>query len=166
MSRMSDRKKKKAEQAKKDEPKLLVRASNRRAYRNYVIELKIEVGLALRGSEVKSLRLNTPTINEGFARVDGGELWLYSIHIPPLSQASYQNHEPTRRRKCLVHRRELNKIETLLGAEGKTMVPLSLYFKGPHVKVELGIGRGRRKADKRAHEREKEDRKRIREKNY
>jgi SsrA-binding protein len=141
----------------------VVKATNRRARRNYVIEDTVEAGLVLTGSEVKSLRNATPTLTEGFARIERDELWLYGVHIPPLPQASYLNHEPVRRRKCLMHRRELRKLAAQLDAKGKTLVPLSLYFKGTRVKVELGLGRGRQKGDKRAHEREKEDRKRIRE---
>lgn len=153
---------KKTGKASKDDPDKVVLASNRRARRNYVIESVIEAGLALKGSEVKSLRLQTPTITDGYARILGGELWLYGVHIHPLAQASYQNHEPLRRRKCLVHKRELSKIEDLLKDTGRTCVALSVYFRKQHVKVELGLGRGRRKADKRQHEREKEDRKRMR----
>ena len=161
MAGRSTRSKKDKKKAADDAGRVLL-ASNRRARRNYVIESVIEAGLALKGSEVKSLRLQTPTITDGYARILGGELWLYGVHIHPLQQASYQNHEPLRRRKCLVHKRELRKIEGLLQDTGRTCVALSMYFKGPHVKVELGLGRGRRKADKRQHEREKEDRRSMR----
>ena len=154
---------KKTGKASKDDPDRVVLASNRRARRNYVIDAVLEAGLVLKGSEVKSLRTQSPTITDGYARLIDGELWLYGVHIHPLAQASYQNHEPLRRRKCLIHKRELRKLETRLKDTGVTCVALSLYFKKQHVKVELGIGRGRRKADKRQHEREKEDRKRIRE---
>ena len=154
---------KKSGTSSKDDDGRVVLASNRRARRNYVIDAVLEAGLVLKGSEVKSLRLQTPTLTDGYARIVGGELWLYGVHIHPLKQASYQNHEPLRRRKCLIHKRELRKLESRLKDTGVTCVALSLYFKGQHVKVELGIGRGRRKADKRQHEREKEDKKRIRE---
>lgn len=147
---------------KSGSPDRVIKATNRRARRNYVIEAKIEVGLVLTGSEVKSLRTQTPTLTEGYARIDRGELWLHGVHVPPLPQASYLNHEPLRPRKCLVHKRELRKLGTQLEAKGRTLVPLSLYFRGTRVKVELGLGRGRQKGDRRAHEREKEDRRRIR----
>jgi SsrA-binding protein len=137
-------------------------ASNRKARHDYEIEAVIEAGLALLGSEVKSLRTNGATIAEGYGRIEADELWLQGVHIPPLPQASYRNHDPVRRRKCLVHRRELAKLRARLEQEGRTLVPLSLYFLGPRVKVELGVGRGRRKGDKRQAEREKEDRRRIR----
>lgn len=161
MARRKDKGKKAGMDAASGEERVVL-ATNRRARRNFVIGAKIEAGLVLLGSEVKSLRVSTPTIAEGYARMKGGALWLFGVHILPLPQASYRNHEPTRPRKCLVHKRELRKLEAQLEAKGKTIVPLSMYFKGPRVKVELGVGSGRRKGDKRAHEREKEDRRRIR----
>ena len=138
-------------------------ASNRRARHDYVIVAVVEAGLMLVGSEVKSLRTQGATITEGYARFEDGGLWLQAVHIPPLPQASYLNHEPTRPRKCLVHRREAQKLMTYLESKGTTLVPLSLYFKGHRVKVELGVGQGRKKGDKRAAEREKDDRRRMRE---
>jgi len=137
-------------------------ASNRKARHDYELLAKIEAGLVLLGSEVKSLRVNGADIRDGYARVEGDELWLHGVHIPPLPQASYQNHEPLRKRKCLVHARELRKIRDGLEAKGLTMVPLALYFKGVRAKVELALARGRRKGDHRSAEREKEDRKRMR----
>lgn len=149
--------------AKKDAPiARRVLATNRKARHNYVIESVIEAGLRLVGSEVKSLRDQNPTITDGYARIQGEELWLHGVFIPPLAQAARFGHEPTRRRKCLVHKRELRKLQRLLEADGRTLVALSIYFKGPHVKVELGVGRGRRKGDRRQREREKSDRRQIR----
>ncbi len=162
MSRKPARSKSGSKNAAAGDPKVVVRASNRRAFRNYVIEDKIEAGLVLTGSEVKSLRISTPTLNEGFARFEGEELWLHNVYIQPLPQASYFNHEPTRKRKCLMYKRELRKLKLKLEAKGATIVPLSLYFKGTKVKVELGVGRGRRKGDRRQADRDKEDRKKIR----
>jgi len=124
-------------------------ATNRKARHDYAIELTVEAGLVLQGSEVKSLRNATPSLQDGYARFDRGEIWLYGVHINPLPQASYRNHEPTRTRKCLLHRREIRKLETILAGAGTTMVPLSLYFLGSRVKVELGVGRGKRHEDKR-----------------
>lgn len=124
-------------------------ATNRKARHDYAIEMVVEAGLALLGSEVKSLRNATPSLQDGYARIDRGEVWLYGVHVNPLPQASYRNHEPTRPRKCLLHRREIRKLETILAGAGTTMVPLSLYFLGSRVKVELGIGRGKRHEDKR-----------------
>ncbi|MDF1700723.1 MAG: SsrA-binding protein, partial [Planctomycetota bacterium] len=114
-------------------------------------------------SEVKSLRQSTPTIAEGYARIKDGELWLEGVNILPLPQASYHNHEPTRSRKCLVHKKELTKIIHQLDAKGATLVPLQMYFLGSRVKIELGLGHGRRKGDKREYEKAKADRREIRE---
>jgi len=146
----------------KNAPERRVLATNRRARHDYEILDKLEAGLVLVGSEVKSLRGGGVTIGEGYARMEGDELWLHGVHIPPLPQASYQNHEPTRARKLLLHRRELRKLKTALEAKGRTLVPLSLYFLGHRVKIELGVGQARRKGDRRQADREKEERKRIR----
>lgn len=139
-----------------------VLATNRRARHDYVLLAQVEAGLVLRGTEVKSLRQNGVTIREGYGKIEGGELWLHSVHIPPLKQASWTNHDPDRKRKCLVHRRELKKIEEELRTDGVTVIVLSLYFKGVRAKVELALARGRRKVDRRQYEREKDDRKRMR----
>ena len=146
---------------KRDRTKKLV-ASNRRASYDYAIEKTIEAGLVMVGSEVKSLRGSGASLQEAFARFENGELWLERMHVPPLPQASYLNHDPLRRRKCLVHRREATKLEALLEQGGRTLVPLSLYWLGHRLKVELGVGRARKKGDKRAAEREKDDRFRAR----
>jgi SsrA-binding protein len=146
---------------KPDLPKRLI-ASNRRARHDYLIEKTLEAGLVLFGSEVKSLRGNGASLAEAFARFEDGELWLERMHVPPLPQASYQNHEPLRRRKCLVHRREAAKLEGLLEQGHRTLVPLSLYFLGHRIKVELAIGLSRQKGDRREREKEKEARHQIR----
>ena len=145
----------------KDE-RVVVLATNRKARHDYEILEKLEVGLALQGSEVKSLRGGGVTLREAYARFDGEGLWLFGMHVPPLAQASYQNHEPLRPRKCLAHRRELRRLEHALAAKGLTLVPLQLYFRGHRVKAELALARGRVKGDRRAVEREKEDRKKAR----
>jgi SsrA-binding protein len=126
-----------------------VLATNRKARHDYAISHVVEAGIELLGSEVKSLRTSTPSLQDGYARVDDGQVWLYGVHVPPLLQASYDNHEPTRKRRCLLHRREIRKLEALVVAQGTTIVPLSLYFRGPRVKVELGVGRGKQYEDKR-----------------
>lgn len=162
MARKSSRRTQRRE-SPPDEPAKRLVASNRKARHDYELMARVEAGLVLVGSEVKSIRQNGADIRDGYARMQGGELWLYGVHIPPLPQASYQNHEPLRRRKCLVHKRELRKIRDALETKGLTMVPLSLHFLGVRVKVELALARGRRKGDRRTAEREKEDRRRIRE---
>lgn len=137
-------------------------ASNRKARHDFLIEKTVEVGLILVGSEVKSLRTAGATLTEGFARIEDGELWLERMHIPPLPQASYLNHEPTRRRKCLAHGREIEKLEGLLGQGHRTLVPLSLYFLGHRVKLELGVGLARKKSDRREVEKAKEGKREAR----
>lgn len=131
-------------------------ATNRKARHEYAFAFVVEAGLALLGSEVKSLRQGSASLQDGWARLEDGEVWLYGVHVPPLPQAARQNHEPTRRRKCLLHRREIRKLEALLIGEGTTIIPLALYFVGPHVKVELGVGRGKRQFDKREDTKKKE----------
>ena len=166
MARKSSRSKSRESGAKNGAPgaaKKVVLATNRRARHKFHIENSIEAGLVLLGSEVKSLRVQTPTLSEGYARLEGERLWLYGVHIALLPQASWLNHEPMRKRLCLLHKREIKKLRLKLEAKGMTLVPLSLYFKGSRVKVELGLGRGRRKGDKRQREREKSDRRAIRE---
>ena len=132
----------------RDRPKRLV-ATNRKARHDYTISHVVEAGLVLTGSEVKSLRGSSASLQDGYARLEHGELFLYGVHVPPLPQASYFNHEPRRRRKCLVHRREIAKLDGLVTGKGTTIVPLSMYFLGTHVKVELGVGRGKKHFDKR-----------------
>ena len=129
-------------------PKVAI-ATNRKARHDFSISFVVEVGLALWGSEVKSLRGGGASLQDGYARIERDEVWLYGVHVPPLPQASIFNHEPRRKRKCLLHRREIHKLESMIGGEGVTMVPLSMYFRGSRVKVELGIGRGKRQFDKR-----------------
>jgi SsrA-binding protein len=124
-------------------------ATNRRARHAYAISHVVEAGLLLQGSEVKSLREGSASIAEGYARVEDGEVWLRQVHIPPLPQASTFGHEPLRRRKCLLHRREIARLEALVAGKGTTIVPLSLYFRGARAKVELGVGRGKQFHDKR-----------------
>jgi SsrA-binding protein len=137
-------------------------ADNRKARHDYEIERTLEAGLQLVGSEVKSLRGGSASLAEAFAHFENGELWLEQMHIPPLPQASYQNHEAVRKRKLLIHKREAEKLQNLLGQGRRTLVALSLYFLGHRIKIELGLGTSRRKGDRREVEKEKEARKQIR----
>ncbi|HEX6488233.1 MAG TPA: SsrA-binding protein SmpB [Candidatus Dormibacteraeota bacterium] len=124
-------------------------ATNRRAFHDYFIDEKYEAGLALTGTEVKSLRAGKANLRDGFVRIDGTEAWLENVHISPYTQGGYVNHEPMRPRKLLLHRRE---IATLIGKvrqKGFTLIPLRLYFAGNHAKVEIGLARGKRQYDKR-----------------
>lgn len=149
--------------AGKPGPTRVVLATNRRARHTYQIQSSIEAGLVLVGSEVRSLRGGKANIAEGYAQFRDGDLWLLNVHIQPLAQAATFGHEPLRPRKCLLHRAELHKLHAALEAPGATVVPLSLYFLGGRVKVELGLALGRRKGDRREREKEKEARRDIRE---
>ncbi len=124
-------------------------ARNRKARHNYEIIQTYEAGLVLLGTEVKSLRLGKAQLSDSYATIEAGELWLHHLHISPYEQASIQTHEPTRKRKLLVHRQELRKLKTRLEERGFALVPLAIYFKGKVAKVELGLGRGKKSHDKR-----------------
>lgn len=141
----------------KEHPNLRIAAENRRARHDYFLEGEIECGIMLMGSEVKSLRQGRANIAESYATVEGGELWLINAHIPALSQARHFGHEERRRRKLLVHARELAKLWQGIGREGMTLVPLKLYFNEKGIaKLLLGIAKGKKKADKRDSEKERD----------
>ncbi len=124
-------------------------ARNRRARHDYHIEDEIEGGLVLTGTEVKSLRAGRASLTDGFAQISDGEMWLHGVHIPEYTQGTWTNHEPRRIRKVLLHRKEIDRLASKTAERGLTIVPLSLYFSGGRVKVELGVGRGKRSYDKR-----------------
>jgi SsrA-binding protein len=124
-------------------------ARNRRARHDYQIEDTFEAGLVLTGTEVKSLRAGRASLNEAFAQVSGGELWLHGLHIPEYERGTWTNHEPRRTRKLLLHRKEIDRLASQTAERGFTIVPLSLYFSSGRAKVELGLGRGKRTYDKR-----------------
>ncbi len=125
-------------------------ADNRRARHDYHVLDTYEAGLVLQGSEVKSLRLGQVQLADAFARISDGELWLEGVHIAPYQFANGVGaHDPDRRRKLLLHREEIDKLQARLNQERLTLVPLRLYFRDGRAKVELGLARGRQKADKR-----------------
>jgi len=124
-------------------------AQNKKARHDYSIDDVFEAGLVLVGTEVKSLRLGRASLVDGFASIDGGEVWLYNVHIPEYAQGTWTNHEPKRKRKLLLHVEEIRKINAAVSRAGYTLVPLSLYFKDGKVKVEIGLARGRKSHDKR-----------------
>ncbi len=124
-------------------------AQNRKARYDYAIEDTYEAGLVLTGTEVKSLRAGRASLVDGFAEVDGSEVWLLGVHIPEYTQGTWTNHEPRRRRKLLMHRSEIAKIESRVTERGLTIVPLSLYFKDGRAKVEIALARGKKSYDKR-----------------
>jgi len=125
-------------------------ASNRRARRDYDILESFETGIVLSGSEVKALREGHAQVADAFARIINGQVWLDGLHIPPYQFAhGVGAHDPDRARKLLMHRREIEKLDHQVAVEHLSLIPLSLYFKDGRVKVELGVGRGRKKSDKR-----------------
>lgn len=140
----------------KGKPNVSPRIANRRALHDYFIESKLECGIALMGSEVKSLRDGKGQLQESYARIEKGELILHGCHIDPYAPATKFNHAPLRERKLLVHKREIRKLEQALKTKGVTLIPLALYFKGGRVKVEIGVARGKQQHDKRDAIRKKE----------
>lgn len=142
--------------AKKDDGGRLI-ASNRRARHDYSIDHTWEAGIVLTGTEVKSCRDGRATLTDGYAYVDHGELWLDAVHISEYPQGTWTNHGPRRKRKLLLHKAEILKIESKLKEKGYTVVPLSMYFSDGRVKVEIGLARGKREWDKRQALREKQD---------
>lgn len=124
-------------------------ASNRRARHEYTIEDVVEAGLVLTGTEVKSLRAGRASLTDGFGQITDGEAWLHGVHIPQYIQGTWTNHEPRRTRKLLMHRKEIDKLARSISERGLTLIPLSLYFSGGKVKIELGLARGKRTYDKR-----------------
>jgi SsrA-binding protein len=124
-------------------------ASNRKARYDYHVEDTWEAGLVLMGTEVKSLRQGRATMADGFAEIDDHEVWLHGVHIPEYSQGTWTNHSARRRRKLLLNRSEIDKIERKVSDKGYTLVPLALYFKDGRVKVEIGLAKGKKSYDKR-----------------
>lgn len=132
-------------------------AQNRRARHDYLIEHTVEAGLVLAGSEVKTLRLGRASINEAFAAEKDGEMWLYNAYFPEYEAANRFNHEPRRPRKLLLKRREIGRLIGQIQRAGMTLVPISIYFNKRGVaKIELGLGKGKRKVDKRESEKERD----------
>ena len=125
-------------------------AQNKKARHDYAIEDTYEAGIALVGTEVKSLRAGRASLVDGFAEVDSGEVFLHGVHIPVYTQGTWTNHEPRRVRKLLLHRAEIAKIDGKVRERGFTLVPLALYFKDGKAKVEIALARGKRTYDKRA----------------
>ncbi len=134
-----------------------IAAQNRKARHDYFIVDKLEAGIALVGTEVKSLRAGGCQLTDAYADVDKGELWLLNAHIPEYAGGNRFNHAPKRPRKLLVHKRELNKLIGAVEREGRTLVPLSIYFNQQgRAKVELGLAKGKKKYDKRETQKERD----------
>ena len=124
-------------------------AENRKAFHDYHILETFEAGVVLLGTEVKSIREGNVNLRDSFARVEGGEVWIYNIHINPYSHRGYSDHEPTRKRKLLLHRQEIRKLIGKTVEKGMTLVPTRMYFSNGHVKIGLGLARGKQAHDKR-----------------
>jgi len=124
-------------------------ARNKKAFHNYQILDKLEAGIELKGTEVKSLRNAQVQITDSYARIDDGEVFLIGLHISPYDKTAFGNHDPTRKRKLLLHRREIRRLTAKVNERGLTLIPLSLYFRRGIAKVELGLVRGKQQYDKR-----------------
>jgi SsrA-binding protein len=129
---------------------------NRQAYHDYFVDETIEAGLALTGTEVKSIRAGHVNLRGAFARVKQGEVWLEGMHIAIYEQGTYMNHDPLRPRKLLLHRRQIDRLVGKMQTKGLTLIPLRLYFSNNRAKVELGLARGKKLYDKRETIRERD----------
>ncbi|MFQ5507784.1 MAG: SsrA-binding protein SmpB [Leptospirillia bacterium] len=136
-------------------------ASNKKAYHNYHILDTYEAGIALLGTEVKSLRLGKGDIKEAYVRLDGEEAFLIGCHIQPYSHGNIMNHEPTRRRKLLLHKREIRRLASKVQEQGLTLIPLRFYLKNGRIKLEVGLGKGKHLHDKRDDLKKREARREI-----
>ena len=145
---------------KKGDPATII--ENRKARHDYEILDRFEAGVELVGSEVKSLRAAQAQFADAFAAIDGGQVWLHGVRIAEYPQASRNNHDPDRRRRLLLNRYEIERLRGKLKEQGLTLVPLRFYFKGPRIKLELGLARGKKTHDKRQALREKADKREMR----
>ena len=125
-------------------------SSNKKAYHEYQLLEKFEAGIELKGTEVKSLRVRAASLTDAYVALDRGELFLIGCHIPPYEQGNINNHEPRRRRRLLMHKREIRRLDTKTKEKGLTIVPTRLYFKKGVAKVEIALARGKREHDKRS----------------
>jgi len=122
---------------------------NRKAYHDYLIEERVEAGIVLKGSEIKSIRAGKVSLQDAYAKPENGELWLFNSHIASYDAASYNTHQPTRPRKLLLHKKEADILTGRVKQRGLTLVPLKLYIKHGIAKIELGVGKGKKVYDKR-----------------
>jgi SsrA-binding protein len=136
-------------------------AENRKARHDFLIVDQFEAGLVLTGTEVQSLRLGRANLKDSYAKVKDGEVWLYQVHISPYPFAYYNNHEPLRVRKLLMHKREIMRLYAKANEQGYTLVPLKLYFKAGKAKVTLALAKGKREFDKRQSIRDREQKREM-----
>src|SRR5438309_3847585 len=150
-----------APSAKTSGPRIRTLVTNRQALHDYHILETVEAGLALQGTEVKSIRAGNVNLRDAYARPDHGEIWLWNAHIAPFDQGNRWNHEPRRPRRLLLHTREIGRLATKATESGNTLVPLRLYDKNGKIKLELALGKGKRQYDKRATIAERESKREI-----
>ncbi len=124
-------------------------SQNKKAYADYFIDETIEAGIVLTGTEVKSLRDGKANLKDSYVIIKDNEAWLLNCHISPYSHGNIFNHDPLRTRKLLLHRKEIERLKGKIQQQGYTLIPLKLYFKGPYVKVEIALAKGRKKYEKR-----------------
>ncbi|MCC7367028.1 MAG: SsrA-binding protein SmpB [Chloroflexi bacterium] len=144
-----------------DRPAQRTFASNRRAFYEYEIVDSVEAGIALTGTEIKSVRAGKVNLRDSYARVQNGEVLLYNMHVSPYEQGNIWNHEPLRTRKLLLHRKEIGRLAEQSQAQGLTLVPLRMYAKGGHAKVEIAVARGKKQYDKRVAIAERESKREL-----
>lgn len=133
-------------------------AQNKKAWHDYAIGDRVEAGIVLQGTEVKSLRMGRCSLADAFVTIDDGEAWLRNVNIPEYSFGTWKNHEAKRTRKLLMHRREIDKLERQVADSGRTLVPLKVYFSDGRAKVEVAVATGKREWDKRQAIRERDER--------
>ena len=145
--------------AKKDPQKLV--ANNKKAYHDYFIDETYEAGIALHGTEVKSMRMGKCSIKESFIRIENGEIFVYGMHVSPYEKGNIFNKDPLRVKKLLMHKYEINKLAGKVAEKGYTLVPLQVYFKEGKAKVEIGLARGKKLYDKREDSAKKDQRREM-----
>ena len=148
--------------AKSTAPGIKVVATNRKAYHDYTIEDTVEAGIVLIGSEIKSIRAGQVNLRESYASIENGEAWLFNAHVATYDPASHFGHEPRRRRKLLLHKRQIARMASQVNEKGYTLIPLRMYLRNNRAKVELALARGKRQYDKRAAIAKREDERRMR----
>ncbi len=134
---------------------------NRKAYHDYYIEDTLEAGIALSGTEVKSLREGKANVKDSYVIIKDNEVFMLNCHISPYSHGNIMNHDPLRTRKLLLHRKEINRLRGKIAVRGFTLIPLKIYFKGPSAKIEIALARGRKVFEKREAIKEKEAKREI-----
>jgi SsrA-binding protein len=131
-------------------------AQNKKAFHDYHIEDRIEAGISLKGTEVKSVREGKVTLKDSYVIIKAGEALLLNCHISPYSHGNIMNHDPVRTRKLLLHKKEISKVQGKLQQKGYSLIPLKVYFKGPYIKIEVGLAKGKRFFEKRDSIKERE----------